>query len=61
MLSLQYGCDKTLLTFPHQARQLYIHSFTSLMWNHIASFRIQEYGNEPVEGDLVYVNESNMG
>ena len=34
-------------------RLLYLHSFSSLLWNHLVSFRVSEYGMEPVEGDLV--------
>ena len=52
----QYGFRKALLNIPYQMRLMYIHSFTSLIWNHLASFRIQRYGNQPVEGDLIMVD-----
>ena len=49
----QYGYTSALMSIPYSSRLLHIHSFTSLIWNHTASFRIKQYGMEPVEGDLV--------
>jgi tRNA pseudouridine13 synthase len=45
------------MTLPRNAREIYIHSFQSYIWNQMASFRIREYGNEVVVGDLVQENE----
>lgn len=36
---------------------MYIHSWQSLVWNEIASRRVQ-LGLDPLPGDLVYVNEA---
>lgn len=38
---------------------MYIHAYQSLVWNEIASRRI-ELGLEPIAGDLVYVDESKV-
>lgn len=47
------ACAKALLSLPHSARLLYVHSFCSYLWNDLATKRIQKYGNQVVEGDLV--------
>ena len=44
---------KALQSIPHDSRLFYVQSFCSLLWNHVASYRIREYGMELVEGDLV--------
>jgi tRNA(Glu) U13 pseudouridine synthase TruD len=49
----KFGCERAVMSIPHQSRVMFAHSFTSLLWNHLASYRIQEYGNRPVVGDLV--------
>ena len=49
----EYACRRGLMTLPYSVRTLYVHSLSSLLWNHTASYRIQEYGLRPVEGDLV--------
>ncbi len=41
------------MSLPHSSRKLYLHSVTSLFWNHLASFRVKQYGMEPVQGDLI--------
>lgn len=47
------GCVHALMNIPHNWRGFYLHTFTSLLWNHLASYRVREYGLKPVEGDLV--------
>nr|XP_002738360.2 PREDICTED: pseudouridylate synthase 7 homolog-like protein-like [Saccoglossus kowalevskii] len=53
------GCTKALLMIPYYMRVLYVHSYCSLVWNKLASYRIQQYGVDVVVGDLVEVTEGN--
>ena len=53
------GCMSALMGIPHNWRSFYVHCFTSLLWNHLASFRVKEYGLRPVEGDLVLKKVNN--
>lgn len=47
------GCQHSLMSIPHSLRLLYVHSLSSLLWNHLVSHRLQEYGERVVEGDLI--------
>ncbi|KAI9138634.1 pseudouridine synthase [Paraphysoderma sedebokerense] len=42
-----------LLAVPRNLRLMYLHSYQSYIWNSIVSFRLSEFGNEPILGDLV--------
>ncbi|XP_070559146.1 pseudouridylate synthase PUS7L-like [Ptychodera flava] len=53
------GFTKALMAIPHAMRLLYIHSYCSLVWNHMASYRIQN-GCQPIQGDLVEVAEESQ-
>ncbi|XP_019634061.1 PREDICTED: LOW QUALITY PROTEIN: pseudouridylate synthase 7 homolog-like protein [Branchiostoma belcheri] len=52
------GCTKAFLNVPHAMRSLFVHSYCSLVWNHMVSSRIQTYGWRAVEGDLVLETHS---
>ncbi|KAL9965388.1 hypothetical protein ACROYT_G029183 [Oculina patagonica] len=48
------GCRKALLNIPYSMRLLYVHSYCSLVWNQMASYRIRRYGRTAaVQGDLI--------
>ncbi|KAK2566725.1 Pseudouridylate synthase PUS7L [Acropora cervicornis] len=48
------GCRKALLNVPYSMRLLFVHSYCSLVWNMMASYRIQHYGREEAsKGDLI--------
>ena len=49
-----YGCVCALNNIPFKWRMLYCQAFSSLLWNHMASVRVREFGLRPVEGDLVW-------
>ncbi len=34
---------------------MYVHSYASLVWNKMVSWRLREYGMKPVIGDLVRI------
>jgi tRNA pseudouridine13 synthase len=39
---------------PHELRLMYLHSFQSLVWNMVASYRVKTYGKQVIEGDFVF-------
>ncbi|XP_072509204.1 pseudouridylate synthase 7 homolog isoform X2 [Notamacropus eugenii] len=52
----KYGLKNIVSAFgiiPRNNRLMYIHSYQSYVWNNMVSKRIEEYGLEPVPGDLV--------
>jgi tRNA(Glu) U13 pseudouridine synthase TruD len=40
-------------------RLMYVHSFTSLVWNHLTTQRLATHGTSIVEGDLVEILTNN--
>ncbi|XP_038596890.1 pseudouridylate synthase 7 homolog isoform X2 [Tachyglossus aculeatus] len=52
----KYGLKNVVSAFgiiPRNNRLMYIHSYQSYVWNNMVSQRIEEYGLQPVPGDLV--------
>ncbi|XP_057406142.1 pseudouridylate synthase 7 homolog isoform X4 [Balaenoptera acutorostrata] len=52
----KYGLKNIVSAFgiiPRNNRLMYIHSYQSYVWNNMVSKRIEEYGLNPVPGDLV--------
>ncbi|KAI5952297.1 PUS7 [Candida jiufengensis] len=48
---------KALLSIPKNLRMMYVHSYQSYIWNLVASKRIELFGYEIQEGDLVLAGE----
>jgi tRNA(Glu) U13 pseudouridine synthase TruD len=46
-----------LQVLPKNVITLYIHAVQSLIWNHVASYRLQTYGLQPRLGDFIAVKE----
>jgi tRNA pseudouridine13 synthase len=45
-----------ILTITRGLRQMYIHGYQSLVWNHVASLRWAKYGSRVIEGDLIMLD-----
>uniref|UniRef100_F6SVP7 Pseudouridylate synthase 7 homolog-like protein n=1 Tax=Ciona intestinalis TaxID=7719 RepID=F6SVP7_CIOIN len=51
--SSEQFCSKALLTIPFKERTFYAHSYSSYLWNRVASERLRQLGCDVIEGDLV--------
>lgn len=51
-------CLGAFQRIPHELRLMYLHSFQSLIWNQVASYRVSIFGKRPVIGDIVYSREN---
>ena len=49
----EYAYTQAIQSIPQDTRLFFVQSFCSVVWNHIASYRLREYGLKLVEGDLV--------
>ncbi|WEJ93197.1 multisubstrate pseudouridine synthase 7 [Yamadazyma tenuis] len=44
---------KSIMAIPRNLRIMYVHAYQSYIWNHVASKRMELFGQNVVEGDLV--------
>lgn len=49
----RYSAQHALAQLPFAHTQLYIRAYQSLLFNQMASYRIQKYGLLPIQGDLI--------
>lgn len=49
-----------LTSLPRTTRSMYVHSYQSLIWNKIVTFRLREFGFEVAPGDLILTSDSNI-
>lgn len=47
-----------VMKIPRNLRTMYVHAYQSYVWNAVASKRIELYGLEVIEGDLVIIDSS---
>lgn len=47
------GCRRALMALPHGVRSLWVHSYSSLIWNRMATLQVQRHGNVVQPGDLL--------
>ncbi|XP_066936007.1 pseudouridylate synthase PUS7L-like [Clytia hemisphaerica] len=52
------GCVKAFMNIPFAARLFYLHSYCSYVWNRTLSIRVERFGFDVLEGDLVQDGES---
>lgn len=50
-----------LTAIPRQLRLMYVHAYQSLVWNEMATQRIELYGYKPVVGDIVISSSDSTG
>ena len=55
------GCLKALFGLPYAVRLMYVHSYCSLVWNKIATYRVKALGFAVVEGDIVSQKDNGKG
>lgn len=60
--SLETNLTKTFKQIPKNLRMMYVHGWQSYIWNRVLSERVKLHGcEEPVVGDLVYLEGSGSG
>ncbi|MBN3298387.1 PUS7L protein, partial [Amia calva] len=50
----QEGCTRGWLSIPHSMRVFYVHAYCSRVWNEAVAFRLRQFGDRVVKGDLVW-------
>lgn len=49
-----------LIALPRNTRSLYVHSYQSLLWNKVTTYRLRKYGFKVVVGDLILSSDMNI-
>lgn len=49
-----------LTSLPRTVRSMYVHSYQSLLWNRMTSYRLKTHGHKVIPGDLILSSEANI-
>lgn len=49
-----------IISLPRNVRSIYVHSYQSLIWNKVASYRIKKYGHKVIIGDILLKDENTL-
>lgn len=49
-----------ITSLPRYTRSMYVHSYQSLIWNKITTYRLKKYGFKVIPGDLILSSDTNI-
>lgn len=49
-----------IISLPRNTRSIYVHSYQSLLWNKLTTFRLKKHGFKVIPGDLILTPDANI-